>query len=274
MKLYTRVPLGDIIGITKGQEDHRIMNPHLLISFSPGAYIISPLEESSRDPEENAGFVITWSSSNQESRVTSYSVRNSVGPGVDLLQGSTDVQTPPASPGFSIGPMKIRTGPRRNPTMSGPGSGGNALSNILSGNAFGIGNSGSVDEGPAGQEHGKLNFAAFKVLPVDPGRSHARRGTSYNTSTSRSRASESDEGYEYGDLQNASTCREAVDVIVDCIQRGCLDVGGGRRMFENGDEEHGFVTERDVVSLAEAQRMTSVYAKMEYGVKRLLWLGG
>jgi len=27
-------------------------------------------------------------------------------------------------------------------------------------------------------------------------------------------------------------------------------------------------------SLAEAQRMTSVYAKMEYGVKRLLWLGG
>lgn len=26
-------------------------------------------------------------------------------------------------------------------------------------------------------------------------------------------------------------------------------------------------------SLTEAQRMTSVYAKMEYGVKRLLWLG-
>lgn len=28
-----------------------------------------------------------------------------------------------------------------------------------------------------------------------------------------------------------------------------------------------------VLSVAEAQRMTSVYAKMEYGVKRLLWLG-
>jgi hypothetical protein len=27
-------------------------------------------------------------------------------------------------------------------------------------------------------------------------------------------------------------------------------------------------------SLAEAQKMTSMYAKMEYGVKRLLWLGG
>jgi hypothetical protein len=29
-----------------------------------------------------------------------------------------------------------------------------------------------------------------------------------------------------------------------------------------------------VCSVGEAQRMTSVYAKMEYGVKRLLWLGG
>jgi len=28
-----------------------------------------------------------------------------------------------------------------------------------------------------------------------------------------------------------------------------------------------------IFSLAEAQKMTSVYAKMEYGVKRLLWLG-
>jgi phosphatidylinositol 4-phosphatase len=27
-------------------------------------------------------------------------------------------------------------------------------------------------------------------------------------------------------------------------------------------------------SLAEAQRMTTMYAKMEYGLKRLLWLGG
>lgn len=27
-------------------------------------------------------------------------------------------------------------------------------------------------------------------------------------------------------------------------------------------------------SLVEAQRMTTMYAKMEYGFKRLLWLGG
>ncbi|KAJ3504609.1 hypothetical protein NMY22_g17862 [Coprinellus aureogranulatus] len=40
VKLYIRVPLGDIIGITKG------------------AYILSPLEESSRDPEQNYGFLL------------------------------------------------------------------------------------------------------------------------------------------------------------------------------------------------------------------------
>jgi len=28
------------------------------------------------------------------------------------------------------------------------------------------------------------------------------------------------------------------------------------------------------VGLADAQKMTSMFAKMEYGVKRLLWLGG
>lgn len=28
------------------------------------------------------------------------------------------------------------------------------------------------------------------------------------------------------------------------------------------------------ISLEEARRTTTVYAKMEYGVKRLLWLGG
>ena len=72
-------------------------------------------------------------------------------------------------------------------------------------------------------------------------------------------------------------------MIVDAIQQACRDMG---------NEHRDFLTEADVVrwgttfpmsdtkliivsegSLAEAQRMTSVYAKMEYGVKRLLWLG-
>lgn len=88
------------------------------------------------------------------------------------------------------------------------------------------------------------------------------------------------------EMTGAATCREAVDLVVERIWRACDDVGGG---------QGAFVTEEDVVrcvigwiwrvwmgadlhfsfsSVAEAQRITSMYAKMEYGVKRLLWLGG
>ncbi len=64
---------------------------------------------------------------------------------------------------------------------------------------------------------------------------------------------------------------------------------------DSGDDE-GFITEEDIVrcvclaawhaafgmectdldvpSVAEAQRSTTVFAKFEYSLKRLLWLGG
>jgi len=66
-------------------------------------------------------------------------------------------------------------------------------------------------------------------------------------------------------MAGASNCREVVDRIVESIQRACAESGGG---------QGNFITNEDVVSLAEAQKTTSMYAKMEYGVKRLLWLGG
>ncbi|PFH51748.1 hypothetical protein AMATHDRAFT_74778 [Amanita thiersii Skay4041] len=171
IKLYTRVPLGDIISISKG------------------AYILSPLEETSRDPEENAGFVVTWLTSRQESRMTSYCLRNSV----DDIERSMST---------------LRNGDR--------------------------------------------TFAAFKVLPVDP--AWIRRSSSTG-----------DGGYAEAsdELASASTCREAVELIVGSIDQACREVGWS-----------GGILKEDVVSLGEAERMTSVYAKMEYGVKRLLWLGG
>ncbi|KAI0723971.1 SacI homology domain-containing protein [Cerioporus squamosus] len=194
VKMYTRVPLGDIVGISKG------------------AYILSPLEEASRDPLQNAGFVVTWhNTQDQDTRVTSYSMRNSV-----------DLTTPPASPApaassrFSLS----LTASRKNTAP---------LSQILS----------DAAAPAAGQD---TIFAAFKALPVDPARS--RR--------------------ENGSFIHAKNCKHAVDMIVDAIRQACKDMGNDRQ---------DFITEADVVSLAEAQRMTSVYAKMEYGVKRLLWLG-
>ncbi|KAF8809044.1 hypothetical protein BYT27DRAFT_7163377 [Phlegmacium glaucopus] len=199
VKLYTRVPLGDIVGIRKG------------------AYILSPLEESSCDPEQNAGFVLTWLTSNQESRVTSYSVRNSL----DLASPS-----PPTPTSASFGNRRRSS---RNATIS----------NVLASSSLGF---------------GTQTFAAFKVLPIDAAR------------TRRETSAIGDQYVEISDeMQGASSCREAADLIVDRIYRACEDIGGGQGRF---------VTEEDVVSLEDARRMTSVYAQMEYGVKRLLWLGG
>ncbi|KAI0672944.1 SacI homology domain-containing protein [Trametes maxima] len=199
VKMYTRVPLGDVVGITKG------------------AYILSPLEEASRDPLQNVGFVISWNNSqDQDTRVTSYSIRNSI-----------DLSTPPASPNSATTFMQSMTAPRKS-TLP--------LSRILSNAAAPV----------AGQQ---TVFAAFKALPVDPARARRETGSFIQATD---------------ELATAKNCKEAVDMIVDAIRQACKDIG---------NEHSEFVAEADVVSLAEAQRMTSVYAKMEYGVKRLLWLG-
>ncbi|KAF9014086.1 SacI homology domain-containing protein [Cyathus striatus] len=212
VKVYTRVPLGDIIKISKG------------------AYILSPLEEASRDPGQNAGFVVTWLNSNQETRATSYSLRNDI----DLTR-TTSLSSNPLSPSVDNPLSSSMFAKVRRNTLP-------PLSNILAKTA-----ATTIVDGPT-------TFCAFKVLPIDPARIRRLSSTS-----SGMYADVSDE------LSSAASCKEAADLIVDSIQRACQDIGGGQGEF---------VVNEDVVSLSEAQKMTSVYAKMEYGVKRLLWLGG
>jgi len=209
VKIYTRVPLGDIIGITKG------------------AYILSPLEEASRDPIQNAGFIVSWNNSNQTSRMSSYSVQNS-------LDGRSSQPSTPAKASIFSAQSARKQSPAlsRNVTVT-------ALSNMLSHTSSLV----TITD---------TAFAAFKALPIDP----ARRRESSSGPTFTEQADE---------LTGAVSCKQAVNIMVDSIVRACEDVG----------RIHGdFITEADIVSLAEARRMTSVYAKMEYGVKRLLWLGG
>ncbi|KAG5645593.1 hypothetical protein DXG03_005731 [Asterophora parasitica] len=215
VKLYTRVPLGDIIGISKG------------------AYILSPLEEASRDPVQNAGFVMTWHNSNQITRATSYSVRRSLDvPPPTPIRATLSGLAATRQTAINAGTMLTRGLTRTKLPV---------LSNILT-NA-------TTTEGA------ETTFAAFKVLLIDPAR--IRRGSSIGGNFDYTEAAD--------ELSGASNCKEAADLIVDSIRSACKDIGGA----------HGeFITNEDVVSLTEAQRMTSVYAKMEHGVKRLLWLGG
>nr|XP_019007811.1 inositol polyphosphate-5-phosphatase F [Kwoniella pini CBS 10737]OCF46592.1 inositol polyphosphate-5-phosphatase F [Kwoniella pini CBS 10737] len=55
---FTRIPLNSITSVQKG------------------AYILSTLQEASRDPKENYGFVINFSPSNESTRYSTYSLRN------------------------------------------------------------------------------------------------------------------------------------------------------------------------------------------------------
>ncbi|KAI0718313.1 SacI homology domain-containing protein [Fomitopsis betulina] len=203
VKLYTRVLLKDIEKITKG------------------AYILSPLEEASRDPEQNFGFIITWRNVDLDTRVTSYSIRNSL----DLTLTAPTVSEFPSLPSRLSKRMTV-------PLPQG------MVASLLPKAAVPV----DDDASP---------FVAFKMLPIDPTR--ARRDTG-------SFIEPADE------LSGAKNCKQATDLIVDTIRQACVDTERAP-----GDD---FVAEEDIVSLADAQRMTSVYAKMEYGVKRLLWLGG
>lgn len=161
-----------------------------------GAYILSPLEEGSRDPLQNAGFIVTWRNTHQDTRVTSYSIRNSV-----------ELASPPASP--------------RSPALPGLKAGNHAqrssgqvsrrdsqLSRILS-------------RAATAAFTGDETFAAFKALPIDPARSRRENGSFFEPAD---------------ELTGAGNCREAVDMMVDAIQRACTDAGnGGTEFIKEGD---------------------------------------
>ncbi|KAH7889626.1 SacI homology domain-containing protein [Phlebopus sp. FC_14] len=208
VKMYTRVPLTTIVKITKG------------------AYILSPLQEASRDPLQNAGFSITWLNAQQvSSRMTSYSHVNSPTPAVTtntIVRGRNN----PAPAGGSANMVNRLTKMIPTPRVS-------------------------TSMADKTGERDDTSFAAFKALPVDPARVRSGFSAGY--------AEPAD------DLTGAVTCKEVVDIVADAIKRACQEV--------NRALPDDFVAEADIVGVSEAQRMTSIYAKMEYGVKRLLWLG-
>lgn len=126
---------------------------------------------------QNAGFVVSWTSTRQISRITSYSVRNSI-------------ETPPSSP---IKASSTRSAPAHKGT----------LARVLANTA----------EIPGSE----TAFAAFKALPIDPTRVTRGSGSGFTEPAD--------------ELTGASSCQEAVDLMVDDIQRACRDVGNGHSEF-------------------------------------------
>lgn len=201
VKLHTRVPLEMIVRVAKG------------------AYIISSLEEGSRDPIQNAGFMVSWLSADQCSsqKMTSpYMLSPTQLPSLESSQRTSVIRR--------VCSALKNNAPKSNAALTNP---------------------------PRSRVVGDV-FAAFKVLPIDPTRIEGESTMTYGELTD--------------DLAGATTCKEVVDLMVDAIRRACCKVGAG--------SHEDFVIEEDVVSLEDAKRATSMYSKMEYGMKRLLWLGG
>jgi len=164
-----------------------------------GAYILSPLEEASRDPIQNAGFTVTWLNTDLvSSRIASYSYRNSP---VDISK----------SDGSRVGEHSKSTfGGAKNENV------GNRLSRTV--------NTRAMSKSPIlgdRTESKDTSFAAFKALPV--GSTHVRSGSGYTEPAD--------------DLASAASCKEAVDLIVGAVKRACEDVGSasGDGFIAEGD---------------------------------------
>ena len=173
-----------------------------------GAYILSPLEEGSRDPLQNAGFVVSWYSFHQDTRLTSYSYRNQFDISSPPLTPSV-----PASPALAVFPQT--PGPSHMPTsplLSGSPRSSTSLhkSSIATRRVSALTRVLTNAAAPVADQD--LMYAAFKALPIDPARSRKATGSFFEPAD---------------ELTGATNCKEAVDLMVDSIHKACTDVGNG-----------------------------------------------
>jgi phosphatidylinositol 4-phosphatase len=143
VKMYTRVPLGDITEINHGTSFSASIFIHFLTQmYYIGAYILSPLEEASRDPLQNAGLTITWRKTHEQvTRMTTYSLTNS------------PAMAPPSSTASPTSSRMTTAIPR--PSLLARRS--TVLSKVLI-------------PSPTEDTEKDTAYAAFKALPVDPSR--------------------------------------------------------------------------------------------------------
>ncbi|KAH9180498.1 SacI homology domain-containing protein [Lactarius sanguifluus] len=225
VKISTRIPLRDIVGIAKG------------------TYIVSPLEEASRDPIQNAGFSVEWRNARQFTRVTSYSVRNSVeipasptGPHIVAPDTPTTSKftrrgissTSPTVPS-PLSPTRSSISPKRTSTPT-PAPRQRTAVVVVPISPPPPSSSLSVKRRPPPllsrtPTRSRLSRLLSSTAPPPPSPrfrstpARTRRGDDGSTFVEPADAPE--------EFAGASTCREAVDHMVDCIVRACADATGG-----------------------------------------------
>lgn len=95
---------------------------------------------------------------------------------------------------------------------------------------------------------GDANFFAFKILPREL--------------TGRGMADSEMKGTDI-DGVDGDTCKAAAERVVQSIAEACT---------VQGQVDPDFIQHKAVVSLVEAEQSTSLLKKVDYALKRLLWL--
>lgn len=199
-----------------------------------GAYILSPLQEAGQDAEENYGFKLFFRSSDDDTRLTSYTVRN---------ERHATGATPTSSP------VKATATRPSLPSSASSGSLSGGLRPLVLSSAK-----------PLPPVEDVVNYFAFKGISRDL--LLRRRGLSGGdrapaTGDAAAAAVHEDNDHDDG-LQ---TCKELIGGIVTRIKLQCSEAGSG---WDVGDKR--FVVNDDVRSLSEAERETSWSSRIEYGI--------
>jgi len=217
-----------------------------ITSIEKGAYILSALQEAGRDATENAGFVINFSPVDEDRRYSTYSIRHRepTSPAVSSIKlpsSRSRAASAASKKSLSLTPKSILS-----PLRSSPSTPTTPHTPIP-----------IVEHSEVGDT---VEFFAFKALP--------REFVSRTRSDASSNHSDSDEEDEDDfALESNETCRATVDRIARRISEQCVRAGGG-----DGALPQDLVVEKDVVSLRDAESATSLLARMDYAVKRFLWL--
>lgn len=209
---FTRIPLGNIDSIQRG------------------AYILSPLQEAGQDAEENYGFKLFFRRSEDDTRLTSYTVRNEL----PSSPSGRSLGSTPSSPAGRPAPLR--------PTMSQSGS-----SRSLSSTSGGLKPLLLSTTKPLEPIADPISYVAFKGISRDV--------------LLRRRTPSGDRRFEESEEDDARTCKELVNSIVTRIKVQCSEAGSG---WDVGEKR--FVVDEDVRSLSEAERETGLLARMEYGL--------
>ncbi|GAA5862137.1 hypothetical protein JCM8547_007751 [Rhodosporidiobolus lusitaniae] len=216
---YTRIPTGDIL------------------SLQHGAFILSSLDASTRDPVENYGFILTFHDAGATEKVHTYSLRTQDSPKKSRPASGAGT---PGGGGSGIKPLKL-------PFFTA-NQGAASSSSTTSSSAASTG---------AVEIPGETHFFAFKALRRDAVKIPSSDGSSQFIDQ---RASIGD-----ADGVEGKTARDLVKSIVRKIEEEAEKVGA----VGEGKE---FVTEKDVFSLQQSKAETSFVDKLKYEFSKAVWL--